>query len=175
MRAGAAAALVGCLALALGGLAATVAGPPPPPATDGWQTFEGAWSATGRRFPLEFEGGGTAVVVEFSGAVVVKAGSGLSHGFQGRLIGFDDGQGLSTGRAVWTDGHGDRIYSRLRGERLEAGTRLVGTITGGTGRYAGIEGEYTFTWQYMVPGEDGTFEVRASNLSGRYRRAGASP
>jgi len=173
MRAGAAA-LAGLLALAAGHPIATGDSPPVPVAT-GWRSFEGTWAATGRRFPLEFEGGGTAVVVEFSGAVVVKAGSGLSHGFQGRLIGFDDGQGLSTGRAVWTDGHGDRIYSRLRGERLEAGTRLVGTITGGTGRYAGIEGEYTFTWQYMVPGEDGTFEVRASNLSGRYRRAGASP
>jgi hypothetical protein len=76
---------------------------------------------------------------------------------------------------VWTDEHGEQVYSRLRGERLEAGKRLVGTITGGTGRYAGLEGEYSLTWKYMIPGEDGTLEVLAVDLSGRFRRAGASP
>jgi hypothetical protein len=169
-----AAALAGLLALVAGHPVVTGALPPAPAAT-GWHSFEGTWTAIGRRTPIEIEDGGTAVIVEFSGAVAVTHGSGLSHGFQGRLIGYDDGQDVSVGRVVWTDGHGDRIYSRLRGERLEAGKRLVGTITGGTGRYAGIMGEYTFSWQYMIPGEDGTFEVRAGNLSGRFRRVGESP
>lgn len=171
---GPAAALAGLLALAMAHPVATGDSPPASVASE-WHSFDGTWSAIGRRTPIEIEGGGTAVIVEFSGAVAVTHGSGLSRGFQGRLIGFDDGRGESAGRAVWTDGHGDRIFSRLRGERLEAGKRLAGTITGGTGRYAGITGEYTFSWQYMIPGEDGTFEVRAGNLSGRFRRDGGSP
>jgi hypothetical protein len=169
-----AAALAGLLALVAGHPVVTGALPPAPAAT-GWQSFEGTWAAAGRRIPIEVEGGGTAVIVEFSGAIVLKGGSKLGRGFQGRLIGYDDGQGLSAGRAVWTDEHGEQVYSRLRGERLEAGKRLVGTITGGTGRYAGLEGEYSLTWKYMIPGEDGTFEVLAVDLSGRFRRAGASP
>jgi len=40
---------------------------------------------------------------------------------------------------VWTDRLGDRLFSRLKGDPLETGRRVVGTITGGTGRYAGLE------------------------------------
>lgn len=170
----AAAALAGSVALAVGSLVATGAEPQAPVAA-GWEAFEGNWSATGRRHPIEIEGGGKAVVVEVSGAIVLTSGAGLSRGFQGRSIGYDDGQGLSVGRAVWTDENGDRIYSRVRGESLAAGKRLVGTITGGTGRYANLEGEYSLTWQYVIEGEEGAFQVRGVGLTGRFRRVGASP
>ncbi|MCU0223510.1 MAG: hypothetical protein MUF27_05455 [Acidobacteria bacterium] len=169
-----AAALAGLLALVAGHPVATGA-PPPAPAAAGWQSFEGTWSASGRRLPIEIEGDGSAVIVEVSGAIVLAPGSGLSRGFQGRSIGYDDGQGLIVGRSVWTDDHGDRIYSRVRGEQLATGRKLVGTITGGTGRYAGLEGEYSLTWQYLVEGEDGAFQVRAVGLTGRFRRAGGAP
>jgi len=91
------------------------------------------------------------------------------------VIGFDDGQGVSLGRAVWTDEHGDRIHSRLKGEPLATGRRIVGTITGGTGRYEGLEGEYAFTWQYVVAAEDGVIQGRAVRLEGRVRRKGTTP
>jgi hypothetical protein len=76
---------------------------------------------------------------------------------------------------VWTDEHGDRLFSRLKGEPLETGRRVVGTITGGTGRYAGLEGEYSLTWQYVVSGEDGGIQGRAVRLEGRVRSKGATP
>ena len=83
---------------------------------------------------------------------------------------------MSVGRAVWTDERGDRIYSRLKGEPLATGRRIVGTITGGTGRYEGLEGEYSFTWQYVVvAAEDGQIQGRAVRLEGRVRRRGATP
>jgi hypothetical protein len=58
---------------------------------------------------------------------------------------------------------------------LQTGKRIVGTITGGTGRYAGLEGEYSFTWQFVIPTEDGLVQGRAVGLAGRVRGAGARP
>jgi hypothetical protein len=121
------------------------------------------------------EGGGAAAIAEVSGAVVLTSGEGLSRGFRGQAIGFDDGQGQSAGRAVWTDESGDQIFSRLKGESLGTGKRFSGTITGGTGRYLGLLGEYAFTWEYVVAGEDGTglIQGRVADLSGRVRRGDA--
>jgi hypothetical protein len=174
MRGVVAAALAGGLALVL--CTTTAAEPPvPPPAAGGWQALEGTWAVAGRRQVLEVEGGAVAVIVDVAGAVSLTTGSGLSRGFHGRAIGYADDQGVSLGRCVWTDEKGDRIFGRVRGEPIETGKRLIGTITGGTGRYAGIEGEFSLTWQYVVPGEDGAIQARAVALKGRFRRAGTAP
>jgi hypothetical protein len=45
----------------------------------------------------------------------------------------------------------------------------VGTFLGGTGRYAGVTGEYSFQWKYIVESEDGTVSGRAVDLKGRAR------
>ena len=161
----------GCLAFAL---AAAGAGQEAPPA-EGWRTFRGSWAISGRRTTVPVEGGATAAVVEASGAVVLAQTDGLGAGFRGEAVTFDDGQGVSVGRAVWTDEHGDRLFSRLKGEPLATGRRIVGTITGGTGRYEGLEGEYSFTWQYVVGAEDGQVQGRAVRLEGRVRRKGVAP
>jgi hypothetical protein len=137
--------------------------------------FEGSWAVSGERFAVPAEGGATAAVVQASGAVVLAKADGLSHGFRGEAVTFDDGQGVSVGRAVWTDEHGDRLFSRLKGEPLQTGKRIVGTITGGTGRYAGLEGEYSFTWQYILSAEEGAIQGRAVRLEGRVRRKGTTP
>jgi hypothetical protein len=169
-------------ALVAGSLALALALAPPAPATaaqgsgpSDWRPFEGSWSASGRREAVPVEGGAEAVVVELRGPVAVMRGDGLGRGFHGQAIGFDDGQGLVLGRAVWTDEHGDRIFSRLKGEPLGTGRRIEGTITGGTGRYEGLEGEYSFTWQYVVAAEDGAIQGRAVRLEGRVRRKGTTP
>ena len=167
-------------ALVAGSLALALAGVVTAPAAQGttpgeWQAFEGSWSVSGRRSSVPAEGGTTAAVVEVSGAVVLTTAGGLGRGFRGEAVGFDDGQGVSLGRAVWTDEHGDRLFSRLKGEPLETGRRIVGTITGGTGRYAGLEGEYSFTWKYLLSAEDGAIQGRAVRLEGRARRNTATP
>ena len=163
----------GSLALALVGALPAAAGEAAPSAE--WRAFEGSWSVSGRRSTVPVESGAAAAVVEVSGAVVLTSGEGLSRGFLGEAVGFDDGQGTSLGRAVWTDEHGDRLFSRLKGEPLETGRRILGTITGGTGRYAGLEGEYSFTWKYVLSAEDGAIQGRAVRLEGRVRRKGATP
>jgi hypothetical protein len=152
-------------------LAALSTGGADEPAGEGWQSFSGTWSAAGRRQAIAVEGGAAASVVDLSGAVVLTTGDGLARGFRGQAIGFDDGRGLVVGRAVWTDANGDQLFSRLEGEPLATGKRVRGTITGGTGRYASLEGEYTLTWQYVVSAEGGEVQGRAVSLAGRVRRA----
>jgi hypothetical protein len=145
------------------------------PSAGGWQAIEGSWSVSGQRSIVPTDGGATAAIVQASGAVVLSQAGGLSRGFRGEAVTFDDGQGVSVGRAVWTDEHGDRLFSRLAGEPLETGKKIVGTITGGTGRYASLEGEYSFTWQYVLPADDGAIQGRAVGLQGRVRRKGTTP
>ena len=142
-------------------------------AAGAWRTFEGTWSAAGQRQTLPTESGQPAATLHLSGAVAITAGEGLSRGFRAEAIGFDDGAGLALLRGVWTDKRGDRIFSALKGETVASGRRVAGTITGGTGRYAGITGDYSFEWQYVVEAEAGTISGRAVGLRGRYRAGGA--
>src|SRR6185436_10769666 len=107
-----------------------------------------------------------AAIVRLSGAMVLAAGSDVGAGFLGEAIGYDDGAALSSGRAVWTDSGGNRVFSTFTSEALESGRRLTGTITGGTGRFAGATGDYTLTWQYVIRTDDDAINGRAVDLKG---------
>ena len=100
-------------------------------------------------------------------------------GFHAELIGLaDSGTGFQ-GRSVWTDEHGDQVFSELQGEGTAAKNRIRGTILSGTGRYAGATGSYEFSWQWVMEGEDGSsIQGRAADLKGRVQfgpAAGGSP
>jgi len=90
-------------------------------------------------------------------------------GFKARVIGFSDSRVGMQGRCVWTDERGDMVYSELRGETIGNGNRIEGTFLGGTGRYAGVTGDYAFQWQYVVDVEDGAVSGRVVDLKGRAR------
>ncbi len=135
-----------------------------------WRTFSGSWSARGQRQVIPTEGSGSAAIVHLSGAVVL-ARTDLDGGLLAEVIAFEDGQKLSVGRAVWTDTRGDRVFSELRGEPVATGRRVVGTITGGTGRYAGVTGDYALTWQYVAQDADDVIQGRSVDLRGRLRKA----
>jgi hypothetical protein len=100
----------------------------------------------------------------------VLANGDLGIGLLGEAIAFDDGQKLSIGRAVWTDPRGDHVFSELKGEPVATGRRIIGTITGGTGRYAGVTGDYSLTWQYVAQDVDDGVQGRAVDLRGRLRK-----
>jgi hypothetical protein len=148
--------------------ASSASGARPSGATD--EAFSGAWSATGVRQTLPTDGGRLAVVVHVSGAVVLNGESSIGRGFQGEAIAFDDGAGMSAGRAVWTDARGDRIFSALTGDMLQTGRRVAATITGGTGKYARATGSYELTWRYAVSAGGDDVQGRATDLRGRIRR-----
>ena len=141
-----------------------------PSAAEGWKTFTGTWSARGPRQTIPTEGGRTAGIVQLSGAIVLADGTDLGRGVLAEAIAFDDGRNLSVGRAVWTDARGDRVFSELKGEPVATGRRIVGTITGGTGRYDGVVGAYELTWQYVARDDDDTVQGRAVDLRGRIRK-----
>ena len=140
-----------------------------------YQTFEGSWSAAGQRTTLPTERGTDAAIVQLSGAVAVSPTAGLGRGFRGEVIGFADGQERIVGRWVWTDDRGDRIFGELNGDPIGAGKRLAGVITGGSGRYAGLTGDFELIWQYVVTAEDGAVHGRSVKLTGRYRRGTGQP
>ena len=159
-------------------MTAAVPAPQAPPAAaqaaaGEWRTFEGSLSATGQRQSIPTESGHPAVTVQLSGPVSIAVGDGLSRGFRAEVVGFDDGAGLTVLRGVWTDDRGDRIFTRLESGFVATGRRVHGVITGGTGRYAGISGDYSFEWQYVVEAEAGTISGRGTGLRGRFRAVGA--
>lgn len=133
-----------------------------------WKTFEGTWSVTGQQTLLPTERG-LASATQFSGAIALEATGPLTRAFRGQVITYDDGSGAVTGRAVWTDHKDDRIFSTLKGNMSDPNHRVTGTITGGTGAYAGITGDYSFEWQYVLSGDSPTIQGRAINLRGRYQ------
>ena len=52
----------------------------------------------------------------------------------------------------------------------DAGTTVnIGTITGGTGRWTGVTGEYELSWKYVVSADSGEIQGRSVDLHGRLR------
>jgi hypothetical protein len=152
-------------------LAAACSGPPTDaasaPAPGETRTFEGTWSASGSRRTLDLDSGRKASIFSLSGSLLLTGERGIGVGFQGDVIGFSDSVAGGIGQGVWTDERGDKVFSQLRGQSLGTGSRVVGTITGGTGRWAGVTGEYELRWQYVIESDDGTISGRAVGLKGR--------
>ena len=141
------------------------------PDADGWRAFKATWTFSGERQLLPTEGGRPASIVHVQGTMTITSGEGLGRGFLGEAFIFDDGGSLVVGRAVLTDGKGDRIYSSMQAEPVGTGRKATATITGGTGRYAGLEGTFTFAWQYVVSPDSGEIGGRVENIEGRTRLA----
>ncbi|HQR44480.1 MAG TPA: hypothetical protein PK598_00505 [Thermoanaerobaculia bacterium] len=162
--------------LAAAALAAALAAPYLParaeePAPDGWRPFTAAWTLQGTRQLLPAGGVRPAALIHVSGPFTVTGGEGLGRGFLGEVFAFDDGEALLVGRMVFTDEKGDRIFCSARAEALETGRKATATITGGTGRYARLEGSFTLRWQYVVAAESGEIGGRFTDIEGRTRVA----
>jgi len=138
-------------------------------AAGGWHEFEGSWGATGRRKELHLGADRMVAVVEASGSLLLSGPSRPALGFRGEAITFADERTGLIGRAVWTDEHGDQIFSELAAASVRPDTRITGTFVGGTGRFAGATGEYEFGWLYQIESDDGTVQGHTIGLHGRVR------
>src|SRR5258706_5075784 len=121
-----------------------------------WRAFEGSWTASGTRRTLHSGGDRQASILSVSGSMLLTGDARPGVGFRAEAIAFFDDQHGLVGRSVWTDERGDQVFSELKGEKVVTGNRITGTITGGTGRYDGANGEYGFQWQYVIEAEQGT-------------------
>jgi hypothetical protein len=139
------------------------------PLTGEWHAFEGTWTAAGTRKTLRLGPDDRAAIFELTGTVLLTGALRPSVGFRAQAIGFSDSRVGMQGRCVWTDERGETVYSELKGEAVGTGNRIVGTFVGGTGRYAGVTGDYTFQWQYVIDAEDGAVSGRVVDFKGRAR------
>jgi len=144
------------------------------PASEGWRPFRATWTLSGQRQTLDTGGERPAAVVHLTGTITLTSGGEeLRHGFFSEFIGLDDGGSVLVGRIVLVDDRTDRIYCAVKAEPLGNGRHATATITGGTGRFARLEGEFTFSWQYVVDARAGEINLRAVNVAGRTRRTAA--
>lgn len=149
---------------------------PAEPAGDSGEslTFEGTWTASGTRHTLELEPGHRAAVFDLTGSLLLTGPHRPAAGFRARAMGFTDSATGMIGRCVWTDERGDQVFCELKGQAVASGNHIVGTFTGGTGRYAGVTGEYEFEWQYVIEADDGAVSGRVVGLKGRAHLAATS-
>jgi hypothetical protein len=136
-----------------------------------WRTFQGTWTAVGKREVIPLGGGRQASIADFNGSLVLTGAARPEAGFRAQAIVFNDSGAGMVGRAVWTDARGDQVFSELRGQSAAAGNLILGTFIGGSGRYAGATGSYEFSWRFLLEGEDGTVQGQSMGLKGRVRTA----
>jgi len=162
----------------VGLLVMTACGPAPQtamslPAGGDWHEFEGTWTAAGSRYIMRLGRDRRASIANLNGSLLLAGPSRPAVGFRAEAIVLNDSVTGMVGRAVWTDEHGDQAYSELRGEGTATHNKIVGTFTGGTGRYSGATGAYEFSWRFVLETEDGSVQGQSIDLKGRVR-AGSS-
>ena len=155
-------------------LAASACGPAdPPPAAQvsagEWHEFQGTWTATGSRHRIPLGPDRRASIADFEGSLLLTGTSSPAAGFRAEAIVLNDSATGMVGRAVWTDDHGDEIYSEMRGDGSGTANQVVGTFLGGTGPYAGATGTYEFSWKFMIENESGAVQGQSVGFKGRVR------
>lgn len=138
-------------------------------ATADWHAFEGTLTAAGNRQVIALGAERKASVALFRGSLVLTGADRPGVGFRAEAVVLNDTASGMTGRAVWIDERGDQAWSELRGEGTSTGNHISGTFIGGTGRYAGITGEYAFSWRFVLETEDGVVQGQSLGLKGRVR------
>ena len=146
----------------------------PPAAEPGWTPFEASLSASGQRQVLE-AGPLEASTTHLSGSFAVRRGEGLRKGFRGEALVYGDGREVGVGTLVLTDDHGDQVFCSLVGDATREGAQVRATIRGGSGRYEGVEGDFTFLWRFLVKTSEGEVSGFAEKVEGRFRLPAAAP
>lgn len=143
--------------------------PVPQAGSDEWREFQGTWTAAGSRNTLPLIGNRSASISTFEGSLVLTGPSRPGVGFRSEAIVFNDSLTGLIGRAVWTDEKGDRAFSELRGEGTAQNNIITDNFIGGTGRYVGITGTYSFSWRFLIQSKDGVVQGQSVHLNGRFR------
>jgi hypothetical protein len=139
-----------------------------------WHTFTGNWIATGTRSTIPLGAYRRASIADLEGTILLSGDNRPARGFRGEALVFNDTGAGAEGRGVWTDSDGSQIFSVFHGTGVARAKKIEGTFIGGTGRFMGATGSFTFTWQFVIDTADGGIQGQTSDLSGRIR-VGTNP
>lgn len=121
----------------------------------------------GTRQSLHLGSGRSADVFRVGGSLALSGKNRPGRALNAEFIGLSDSQSGMQGRSVWTDDRNEKVFSEMSSDAGTTPRVIVGRIVGGTGRYAGLTGEYTFTWRPLVISDDGSVAGRIDDLKGR--------
>ena len=111
--------------------------------------FTGTWVANGSKESLAFGESRETAIFKVSGLVNLVNSIGKEKEYWANCIGLADAETGSDIRCVWRSLDGQEIYLTLKGTRMEEGSRITGSIVGGSGSVKGITGSLDFTWSDM--------------------------
>jgi hypothetical protein len=86
----------------------------------------------------------------------------------GRCLFFSRGNGDASGSCQLADADGDQIFEQIE----ETGDKRHAVITGGTGKFAGISGEYEFTITWYASVGEGA-QQGVGRKTGTWRMSGS--
>jgi hypothetical protein len=140
------------------------------PATPREGEFTARWVVTGEWRGLGLGAAREVLVADLGGRLdVTPGGSGPIVDLATRCLVLWDSSSGAAGRCRWRHPSGDEIFGEVEGDLLAAGKPVVGRFVGGTGRYAGITGEFRFDkWDsFLLDREDrsGVADQRGRSLS----------
>lgn len=129
-----------------------------------------AWSGTiEARIPAGRDG--DAFVYQFLGVATNQAGDGFLHNASVRCIGFGRAQGdaeQNQGNCVYVDPDGDRVFADWQDEGTVRQAEGGGDLIGGTDKYEGITGSYTYVRIAVRPAAEGTFQGYTAYAEGSW-------
>lgn len=136
-------------------------------------TFEGDWAISGTVRQVEV-GEGTVILARLGGPVTLHSPGGLAREFDAVCNSVSDAETGGIARCTWTDETGDVLLLEVSGSILGSmGTvrEARGTVAGGTGRYAGLEGELSLDWLFVESAlDDQRFKGYVTKLTGQWKR-----
>lgn len=112
--------------------------------------ISGAWVANGTVTNMALGEERRASLVKLAGHVNLKEPLLDSSDYWGRCIGLVDSATGGDVRCVWRSLDGLEIYLVLETEPLDEGSKVTGTIIGGSDKAKGIGGTIEFLWSSLI-------------------------
>ena len=134
--------------------------------------FKGNWNAVISAQTLVLDETRSATTLRLQGTINTESSAGLTSDLQTDCIGLNlkQAQSIGVGRCVWIDTDGDRMISEVSGVLTGTVSKVRGLFIGGTGKYAGLEGNYQLEWQYLSRiEEEDTIHGYSTSLTGNWR------
>jgi len=136
-------------------------------------TFSGDWFIEGTVTQVEV-GASPVTLARLEGRVKLTTTGGLAREFDALCHSVKNEKTGGVARCMWTDDQGDAVLLELSGSIIgPAGTlrEARGTVIGGTGRYAGIEGGIELDWLFVESTlDDSRFKGYVTKLEGHWKR-----